>query len=48
MRARLAVAAGIAAGLLAAVVAHLGGVFAADLVGWAVGFSTFFSLRGVK
>lgn len=48
MRGRLAVAAGIAVGLLAAVVAHLGGVFAADLVGWAVGFSTFFSLRGVK
>lgn len=48
MRGRIAVAAGIAVGLLAAVVAHLGGVFAADLVGWAVGLFTFLSLRGAR
>lgn len=48
MRARVAVAVGIAAGMLATYAAYLGGVFAADLVGMAVAVFTFLCFRGVK
>jgi len=42
---RLAVALGIAAGLLATWGAYVAGVWAADMVGWAVGLFTYLSLR---
>jgi len=47
-RARLAVAAGLLLGGLAAYAAFLAGVFAADLVGLAVAASTFFAVRGAR
>lgn len=45
---RLAVALAVVSGLLATWGAYVAGVWAADLVGWAVGFLTFFSFRPVK
>jgi len=42
----VAVAAGLAAGILTATVAHLGGVAAADIAGLAVGIFTFLCFRG--
>lgn len=45
---RVAVAVGVAVGMLATYAAYLGGVFAADLVGMAVAVFTFLSLRGAR
>lgn len=45
---RLYVALAVVSGLLATWGAYVAGVWAADLVGWAVGLFTFLSFRGAK
>lgn len=45
---RLYVALAVVSGLIATWGAYVAGVWAADLVGWAVGFFTYFTLRFSK